>query len=56
MSDSDLTDDAGTPQMPDLAEAKMKLQSATELLRQLNDETQAASAAPGSTAETPEKP
>ena len=56
MSDSDLTDDPGAPQTADLAEAKMKLQSATERLRQLNEETEAASAAGVRAAETPGNP
>jgi hypothetical protein len=47
MSDSDLPDDAGTPQTPALAEAFTKLRTATELLKKLNEETQASAADSG---------
>lgn len=43
MSDSDPTNDAGVPEIPDLADANRKLRSATERLRQLNEETEARS-------------
>jgi hypothetical protein len=44
MSDSDLPD--GAPQSPELAEAFTKLRTATEILKKLNEETQAAADAP----------
>jgi hypothetical protein len=46
MSDSDLPEDPGTPQTPELAEAFTKLRTATELLKKLNEETQVAAADP----------
>jgi hypothetical protein len=58
MSDSDRTEDAGIPQTPGLAEAMTKLRAATEMLRQLNEETPASSPAPapGAPAKASEEP
>jgi hypothetical protein len=46
MNDSDPTNDAEAPETPGLAEANRKLRSATERLRQLNEETEAPSPTP----------
>ena len=56
MSDSDPKDGPGAPEAPDLSEAMSKLRSATEMLRQLNDETGAVSPGLATAAQVPQKP